>query len=118
MSTNNGLPSFQQACLAADNTNSAIHLVGVSTTTPGRLEAHYIPINANSLLTSPISKLIATQIDPTSAWTSNSPKACFTYPSPSFSSSPSNPVMVVQFEPSKTQFTSFRPSDAGTMDVA
>ncbi|KAH7049832.1 hypothetical protein BKA57DRAFT_461322 [Linnemannia elongata] len=26
--------------------------------------------------------------------------------------------MVVQFEPSKTQFTSFRPSDAGTMDVA
>ncbi|KAF9142782.1 hypothetical protein BG015_000666 [Linnemannia schmuckeri] len=114
--SNIGLPSFQQACLAADNANSAVYLVGVSTTTPERLEAHYIPITSNNnLLTPPNSKLIASQIDPTSSWTSNSPKACFTYPSPT---SPATSVMVVQFEPYKTQLTSFRVSDAGMMDVA
>ncbi|KAG0275783.1 hypothetical protein BGZ95_008378 [Linnemannia exigua] len=123
MSTPNKLPSFQQACLAADNANAAVYLVGVpATTTPGRLEVHHItlsPTNPNNPNNPNFinSKLISSsQVDPNNnsnnAWTSNSLKACFTYPS-----SPllSNPIMVIQFDPYRTQFTSIRPG--GIMDA-
>ncbi|KAG0305607.1 hypothetical protein BGZ98_003859 [Dissophora globulifera] len=70
------IPNFPQACLASDDANSAVYLVGVQGASLGRLEAYRVSV---SNIDSPQASYVGQQIS-TDSWTSNSEKACFSYP--------------------------------------
>ncbi|KAF9920239.1 hypothetical protein FBU30_009973 [Linnemannia zychae] len=84
------IPNYPNPCLAADEANSAVYLVGVAPAIQGRLEVNYISvININAPTSSPV----GTQVN-TLHWSSGAPKACFIYPSKAFANSP---LAVYQF---------------------
>ncbi|KAF8944169.1 hypothetical protein BGZ47_004565 [Haplosporangium gracile] len=84
------VPVYPQPCLAADNDNNAIYLLGVSSTGVGKIESSYISLaNVNS----PSIKPLGSQTD-VNAWATNAPKACFTYPADVH---PNSPIMLVQY---------------------
>ncbi|KAG0296454.1 hypothetical protein BGZ96_009407 [Linnemannia gamsii] len=88
------LPIYPRPCLAADEDNNALFLLGVSTTGIGKMESSYINLgNVNS----PSIKALGSQVD-VDSWATNAPKACFTYPSDVH---PNSPIMLVQYGPFK-----------------
>ncbi|KAK3839687.1 MAG: hypothetical protein J3R72DRAFT_175615 [Linnemannia gamsii] len=89
MSTN-AVPVYPRPCLAADEDNMGIYLLGVSTTGVGKMESSYVSLsNANS----PSVRALGSQVD-INAWATSAPKACFTYPADVH---PNSPIMLVQY---------------------
>ncbi|KAG0275784.1 hypothetical protein BGZ95_008379 [Linnemannia exigua] len=94
------IPSYQKACLAADDFNAALYLVGVSNSQPGLLEINHIPL-ANGL-----NNLTFTQFDSqpdTQKWASGAEKACYAYKGPTDANAV---VKVIQFG-SATSYMSY-----------
>ncbi|KAG9064220.1 hypothetical protein KI688_003408 [Linnemannia hyalina] len=90
MSTGAGIPSYQQACLAPDNYNPAVYLVGVASSNAGMLEVNYISLtNVNA----PTSRPFGSNTN-TPKWSAGAPKACFAAPS---SNQANSVIKVVQF---------------------
>ncbi|KAF9088036.1 hypothetical protein BGX23_007682 [Mortierella sp. AD031] len=84
------VPIYPKPCIAADEDNHGLYLVGVAPTGVGRLESSYISLgNVNS----PEVKPLGSQVD-VDAWSTSAPKACFTYPSDVH---PNSPIFVVQY---------------------
>ncbi|KAG0315571.1 hypothetical protein BGZ97_008107, partial [Linnemannia gamsii] len=92
------VPVYPRPCLASDEDNNAIYLLGVSTTGIGKLESSYVSL-AN--VDSPFIKPLGSQVD-INSWATNAPKACFTYPSDVH---PNSPIMLVQYGPFKNFMT-------------
>ncbi|KAF9139402.1 hypothetical protein BGX30_008006 [Mortierella sp. GBA39] len=89
------VPVYPQPCMAADEDNNALYLLGVSTTGVGKLEASYVSLaNINSPSIKPLG--FQTNID---SWSTYAPKDCFIYPADVH---PNSPVMVVQYGAFKT----------------
>ncbi|KAF9143456.1 hypothetical protein BGX30_000431 [Mortierella sp. GBA39] len=66
---------YPNPCLAADEANNAVYLVGVSPAIQGRLEVNYVSmIDVNA----PTSPLVGSQVN-TNQWSSGAPKACFVH---------------------------------------
>ncbi|KAG9064210.1 hypothetical protein KI688_003398 [Linnemannia hyalina] len=86
----NPVPVYPQPCMAADEDNNALYLLGVSTTGVGTIEASYISL-AN--INSPSIKPLGSQTD-INSWAAYAPKACFIYPADVH---PNSPVMLVQY---------------------
>ncbi|KAF9333392.1 hypothetical protein BGZ91_011268 [Linnemannia elongata] len=90
MSTGAGIPSYQQACLAPDTRNSAVYLVGGSSSVAGLLEVNYISLtNINA----PTIRSIGSNVN-TLKWAAGAPKACFPAPS---SDQANSVIKVIQF---------------------
>ncbi|KAK5798917.1 hypothetical protein F5H01DRAFT_327173 [Linnemannia elongata] len=90
MSTGAGIPSYQQACLASDTRNSAVYLVGGSSSVAGLLEVNYISLtNINA----PTIRSIGSNVN-TLKWAAGAPKACFPAPS---SDQANSVIKVIQF---------------------
>ncbi|KAF9142783.1 hypothetical protein BG015_000667 [Linnemannia schmuckeri] len=84
------VPVYPRPCLAADEDNNALYLLGVSSTGVGKIESSYVSLaNVNS----PSVKPLGSQTD-VDAWATNAPKACFTYPADVH---PNSPIMLVQY---------------------
>ncbi|KAK3839701.1 MAG: hypothetical protein J3R72DRAFT_447392 [Linnemannia gamsii] len=84
------IPNYPHPCLAADETNSAIYLVGVNPAVQGRLEVNYVSmVNINTLTSSPVGSQVNTN-----QWSSGAPKACFIHPAKIYANSP---LSVFQF---------------------
>ncbi|KAK3835198.1 MAG: hypothetical protein JOS17DRAFT_814798 [Linnemannia elongata] len=89
------VPVYPQPCMAADEDNNALYLLGVSTTGIGKIESSYVSL-AN--INSPAIKALGSQTD-VNSWSTNAPKACFIYPADVH---PNSPVMLVQYGAFKT----------------
>ncbi|KAK3839699.1 MAG: hypothetical protein J3R72DRAFT_511520 [Linnemannia gamsii] len=76
------VPSYSQACLAADEINNSFYLVGSPTI--GVLDVNYVTDSTASNV-----DFIATQHDP-STWNTDARKACFRSPTSKGANSPSN----------------------------
>ncbi|KAF9127924.1 hypothetical protein BGW39_005474 [Mortierella sp. 14UC] len=96
------IPNYTQSCLAADNTNSAVYLVGVPASSVGRLEVNYISV-AN--INAPSASSLGYRFD-TEAWASGAPKACFTYPSDTQANSG---IKAIQFNENRSYMSTIRP---------
>ncbi|KAG0275045.1 hypothetical protein BGZ95_009243 [Linnemannia exigua] len=84
------IPNYPHPCLAADENNSAVYLVGVNPAVQGRLEVNYVSmVNINTLTSSPVGSQVNTN-----QWSSGAPKACFIYPAKIYANSP---LSVFQF---------------------
>ncbi|KAF9116784.1 hypothetical protein BGW39_002598 [Mortierella sp. 14UC] len=95
MTTAYPVPVYPRPCLAADEDNNAIYLLGVSPTGVGKMESSLISLaNVNS----PSVRALGSQVN-IDAWATNAPKACFTYPADVH---PNSPIMVVQYGAFKT----------------
>ncbi|KAF9104414.1 hypothetical protein BGX29_001941 [Mortierella sp. GBA35] len=106
---NSTIPNYAQPCLAADNANSAVYLVGVPAATVGRLEINYVSV-AN--INSPSVSTLGYRVD-TESWASGAPKACFTYPS---EHQANTGIKVVQFTENRSYMSTIRPD--GTIGAA
>ncbi|KAF9910586.1 hypothetical protein EC991_006145 [Linnemannia zychae] len=95
MTTTYSVPVYPRPCLASDEDNNAIYLLGVSPTGIGKMESSYISL-ANPI--SPSVRTLGSQVD-IDSWATNAPKACFTYPSDVH---PNSPIMLVQYGAFKT----------------
>lgn len=89
------VPVYPRPCLAADEDNNALFLLGVSPTGIGKMESSYVSL-AN--INSPSVKPLGSQTD-VDSWATNAPKACFTYPADVH---PNSPIMLVQYGTFKT----------------
>ncbi|KAH7049824.1 hypothetical protein BKA57DRAFT_461309 [Linnemannia elongata] len=97
------IPSYPNPCLAADDANNAIYLVGVSPAIQGRLEVNYVSmIDVNA----PISSPVGTQVN-TNQWSSGAPKACFIHPATTYAN---RPLSVTQFGNNVSYSTLITPS--------
>ncbi|KAF9127923.1 hypothetical protein BGW39_005473 [Mortierella sp. 14UC] len=88
------IPSYTQACLAADEVNNSFYLVGSPTL--GVLDVNYVTdITASNV------QEVATQYDP-ATWNTDARKACFRIPA---SRSANGPIKISQFGLTTTAFT-------------
>ncbi|KAG0275044.1 hypothetical protein BGZ95_009242 [Linnemannia exigua] len=96
------IPNYAQACLAADNANSGVYLVGAPASSVGRLEVNYVSV-AN--INTPTASSLGYRVD-TVAWASGAPKACFSYPSDTQANSG---IKVIQFSENKSYMSTIQP---------
>ncbi|KAK3828677.1 MAG: hypothetical protein J3Q66DRAFT_16624 [Benniella sp.] len=86
------VPSYENSCIAPAATGpSEVWLVGVSTTSAGRLDAYIVNL-AN--INTPSARFIATQVD-TLSWTGLAPRGC--YPFTNTRNDLNSPVVMQQF---------------------
>ncbi|KAF9328113.1 hypothetical protein BGZ91_001144 [Linnemannia elongata] len=97
------IPSYPNPCLAADDANNAIYLVGVSPAIQGRLEVNYVSmIDVNAPMSSPVGSQVNTN-----QWSSGAPKACFIHPATTYAN---RPLSVTQFGNNVSYGTLITPS--------
>ena len=89
--TMSAVPSFQNPCIAPAFGSSEVWLVGVPTSTDGRLDAYIVDLTN---IDTPNVRLITTRIE-TNKWRANAQKACFPYGNSV--NDPSSPIVLQQF---------------------
>ncbi|KAK3839693.1 MAG: hypothetical protein J3R72DRAFT_422844 [Linnemannia gamsii] len=103
------IPRYQKACLAADDLNSAVYLVGAASSEAGLLEVNYISLADG--LSNLSSKRVAHQID-SQKWASGAEKACYAYKLPTEANAV---VKVIQFGPGASFMSFFSHGAAGAV---
>ncbi|KAG0375248.1 hypothetical protein BGX24_009360, partial [Mortierella sp. AD032] len=104
------IPRYLKACLATDDLNSAVYLVGASSSVLGRLEVNRIS------LADGLSNLSSVQVaNPTEPlkWVSGQDKACYAYKS---SNQANTVVKVIQFGSGSSYMSFFSPGAGAVPD--